>query len=110
MHPVHDKAYSVFEDIQYLTGCAVQPMTFRSYRFRPVQLRKKLVAYWNLMVPVEVLKRAWEEDMRMMKQNPQSSRFFARCLNFSGEELKMLANNTRYASREFGAPRRVFDA
>lgn len=40
----HGKAYSVFDDIQYLTGRAARPLTFRSYRFRPARPPKKLLA------------------------------------------------------------------
>lgn len=40
----HGKAYSVFEEWQYLTASAARPVTFRSYRFRPVRFPKKLAA------------------------------------------------------------------
>jgi len=55
---LHGKAYSVFEEIQYLTGRAARPVTFRSYRFRPVQLPKKLVASGKPRFAVKEVDRA----------------------------------------------------
>jgi len=40
----HGKAYSVVEEIQYLTARAARSVTFRSHRFRPVRFPKKLAA------------------------------------------------------------------
>ncbi len=55
---LHGKAYSVFEEIQYLTGRAARPVTFRSYRFRPVQLPRKLVASGKPRFAVKEVDRA----------------------------------------------------
>ena len=40
----HGKAYSIFEEIQYLTARAARTEMFRSHRFRPVRFPKKLAA------------------------------------------------------------------
>ena len=48
----HGKAYSVFEQFQYLTARAARPVTFRTYRFHgvsfPKQLRAEGQAYWGV--------------------------------------------------------------
>lgn len=52
------KAYSVFEEIQYLTGRATRPATFRSHRFRPVRFPKKIAASGKQLFAVNEVDRA----------------------------------------------------
>jgi len=54
----HGKTYSVFEELQYLTGRAARPVTFRSYRFRPVRFPKKLAAQGKQLFGVKQMDRA----------------------------------------------------
>src|SRR3990172_9476049 len=54
----HGKAYSVFEELQYLTDRAARPVTFRSYRFRPVRFPKKLTAEDKQLFGVKEMDRA----------------------------------------------------
>lgn len=54
----HGKAYSVFEELQYLTGRAARPVTFRSYRFRPVRFSKKLTTKDKQLFGVKEMDRA----------------------------------------------------
>lgn len=54
----HGKAYSVFEEWQYLTASAARPVTFRSYRFRPVRFPKKLAAKDKQLFGVKEMDRA----------------------------------------------------
>ncbi len=54
----HGKAYSVFEELQYLTGRAARPVTFRSHRFRPVRFPKKLKTQGQQLFGVKELDRA----------------------------------------------------
>ena len=54
----HGKAYSVFEEFQYLTGRAARPVTFRSDRFRPVRFPKKLAASGRELFAVKEMDRA----------------------------------------------------
>lgn len=53
----YGKAYSVFEELQYLTGWATRPVTFRSYRFRPVRFPKKLTAKGKQLFGVKEMDR-----------------------------------------------------
>ncbi|MBI2319980.1 MAG: transcriptional regulator [Betaproteobacteria bacterium] len=54
----HGKAYSVFEELRYLTGRATRPVTFRSYRFRPVRFPTKLAAKNKQLFGVKDMDRA----------------------------------------------------
>lgn len=54
----HGKAYSVFEELQYLTDRAARPVTFRTYRFRPVRFPKKLAAQDKRLFGVKEMDRA----------------------------------------------------
>lgn len=54
----HGKAYSVFEEWQYLTNRAARPVTFRSYRFRPVRFPKKLTTKDKQLFGVKEMDRA----------------------------------------------------
>ena len=54
----HGKAYSVFEEIQYLTDHAVRPVSFRSLRFRPVRFPRKLVVEGQQHFAVKTMDRA----------------------------------------------------
>lgn len=54
----HGKAYSIFEELQYLTGRAARPVMFRSYRFRPVRFPKKLSAKDKQLFGVKEMDRA----------------------------------------------------
>lgn len=54
----HGKAYSVFEELQYLTDRAARPVTFRSSRFRPVRFPKKLAAKDKQLFGVKEMDRA----------------------------------------------------
>lgn len=54
----HGKAYSVFEELQYLTDRASRPVMFRSYRFRPVRFLKKLAAKDKQRFGVKEMDRA----------------------------------------------------
>lgn len=54
----HGKAYSVFAELQYLTDRAARPVTFRSYRFRPVRFLKKLAAKDKRLFGVKEMDRA----------------------------------------------------
>lgn len=55
---LYGKAYSVFEEFQYLTARTVRPATFRSYRFRPVRFPKALIAADKWGIGVETMDRA----------------------------------------------------
>lgn len=55
---LHGKAYSVFEELQYLTDRAARPVKFRSYRFRPVRFPKKLTAKGKQLFGVKQVDRA----------------------------------------------------
>jgi predicted transcriptional regulator of viral defense system len=52
------RAYSVFEEFQYLTARATRPLTFRSYRFRPVRFPKALREKGREAVEVDWAERA----------------------------------------------------
>lgn len=54
----HGKAYSVFEELQYLTGRAARPVAFRSYRFHPVRFPKKLTTKDKQLFGVKQVDRA----------------------------------------------------
>ncbi|MBI4290573.1 MAG: type IV toxin-antitoxin system AbiEi family antitoxin domain-containing protein, partial [Betaproteobacteria bacterium] len=54
----HAKAYSIFEELQYLTGRAARPVTFRSHRFRPVRFPKKLSVQNKQLFGVKEMERA----------------------------------------------------
>lgn len=53
----HGKAYSIFEELQYLTARAARPVTFRSYRFRPVRFPTKLTAKNKALFGVKEMDR-----------------------------------------------------
>jgi predicted transcriptional regulator of viral defense system len=55
---LHGKAYSVFEELQYLTAGTVRPAIFRGYRFCPVQFPKALIAQGQRCFGVETMDRA----------------------------------------------------
>lgn len=54
----HGKAYSIFEEIQYLTGHAARPVTFRDCRFKPVRFPGKLDSDRKRFFSVEKMDRA----------------------------------------------------
>jgi len=55
---VHGRAYSVFEEFQYLTAKATRPVVFRSSRFRPVRFPKALRETGEEMFGVDLAERA----------------------------------------------------
>lgn len=54
----HGKAHSIFEELRYLTNRAARPLTFRSYRFRPVRFPKKLGVQNQPLFGVKEMDRA----------------------------------------------------
>jgi predicted transcriptional regulator of viral defense system len=54
---VHGRAYSLFEELYYLTGRATRPVTFRSVQYRPVQFPKALRATGREGFAVDALDR-----------------------------------------------------
>lgn len=54
----HGTVYSMFEEIQHLSGRAARPVTFRSYRFRPVRFPKKVVASGRALFAAKEVDRA----------------------------------------------------
>lgn len=53
----HGKAYSSFQELQYLTATSARDTTFRSFRFRPVRFPKRLRAKRKELFGVETADR-----------------------------------------------------